>query len=86
MPLRGAIAITTAYKSLVGNYDRLYYDLLLSKRANSVFNSILIIIDRYIKINLYILYKKIYTSVELARLLVDKVIYYYEIPIGIISD
>ncbi len=36
--------------------------------------------------NLYIPYNKTYTSIELARLLVDKVVCYYGIPTGIISN
>jgi hypothetical protein len=44
------------------------------------------IIDRYIKINIYIPIIKMYDSVELASLLIDVVIYRYRVPKGIISN
>jgi hypothetical protein len=51
-----------------------------------VVNLILIIIDRYIKINIYIPTTKICDSVELASLLIDIVMYRYRVPKGIISN
>ena len=41
-------------------------DLLLGKLDDLVYNTILVIVDRYIKMNLYILTTKRCTSVELA--------------------
>jgi hypothetical protein len=51
-----------------------------------VVDSILIIIDRYIKMNIYILTTKIYDSIELTSLLMDAVVCRYRVPKGIISD
>jgi hypothetical protein len=49
-------------------------DLPLSKVSNKVFDSILIIIDRYTKINIYMPTNKTYDSVELTSLLIDAVV------------
>jgi hypothetical protein len=51
-----------------------------------VVDLILIIVDRYIKINIYIPTIKICDSVELASLLMDVVVYRYGVPKGIISN
>jgi hypothetical protein len=51
-----------------------------------VVDSILIIIDRYIKINIYILIIKTCDSVELISLLIDIVVRRYRVPKGIISN
>jgi hypothetical protein len=51
-----------------------------------VFDSILIIVDRYMKMNIYMPTNKIYDSVELTSLLIDVVIYRYRVLKGIISD
>jgi hypothetical protein len=51
-----------------------------------VVDLILIIIDRYIKINIYILITKMCDSIELVSLLIDIVIRRYGVPKGIISD
>jgi hypothetical protein len=61
-------------------------DLPLSKISNKVVDLILMIIDRYIKINIYILITKIYDSIELASLLMDIVMHRYGVPKGIISN
>jgi hypothetical protein len=58
----------------------------LSKISDKVVDLILIIIDRYIKMNIYILTTKTYNSVELTSLLIDVVVYRYGVPQGIISD
>jgi hypothetical protein len=52
-------------------------DLPLSKVGDKVFDSILIIVDRYMKMNIYMPTNKIYDSVELTSLLIDVVIYVY---------
>jgi hypothetical protein len=44
------------------------------------------IIDRYTKINIYILIIKTCNSVELASLLMDVVVHRYGVPKGIISN
>jgi hypothetical protein len=51
-----------------------------------VFDLILMIIDRYMKINIYIPTNKTYDSVELTSLLIDVVVYRYRVLKGIISD
>jgi hypothetical protein len=61
-------------------------DLPLSKVGDKVFDLILMIIDRYTKMNIYISINKICDSVELTSLLIDVVIYRYGVLKGIISD
>jgi hypothetical protein len=61
-------------------------DLPLSKVGDKVFDSILIIVDRYMKMNIYMPTNKTYDSVELTSLLIDVVIYRYRVLKGIISD
>jgi hypothetical protein len=61
-------------------------DLPLSKVGDKVFDSILMIVDRYIKMNIYISINKTYNSVELTSLLMDVVVYRYRVLKGIISD
>jgi hypothetical protein len=61
-------------------------DLPLSKVGDKVFDSILIIVDRYMKMNIYMPTNKIYDSVELTSLLIDVVVYRYRVLKGIISD
>jgi hypothetical protein len=51
-----------------------------------VVDSILVIIDWYIKMNIYILTIKTCDSIELASLLMDVVVRRYGVPKGIISD
>jgi hypothetical protein len=51
-----------------------------------VVDLILMIVDRYIKINIYILTTKTCDSMELTSLLIDAVVYRYGVPKGIISD
>jgi hypothetical protein len=61
-------------------------DSPLSKVGDKVFDLILVIIDRYMKINIYIPTNKTYDSVELTSLLIDVVVYRYRVLKGIISD
>jgi hypothetical protein len=61
-------------------------DSPLSKVGDKVFDLILVIIDRYTKINIYIPTNKTYDSVELTSLLIDVVVYRYRVLKGIISD
>jgi hypothetical protein len=60
--------------------------LPLSKISDKVVDSILIIIDRYTKINIYVLTTKTYDSIELTSLLIDVVVRRYRVPKGIISN
>ena len=52
----------------------------------TVFDSILVIIDRYTKMALYIAAKKTITSEELAQVFVNRVVRSYGVPKGIVSD
>jgi hypothetical protein len=54
--------------------------------GDKVFNSILVIVDRYMKMNIYVPINKICNSVELASLLIDAVVRRYRVPKGIISN
>jgi hypothetical protein len=54
--------------------------------GNKVFDSILMIVDRYIKMNIYVPINKIYNSVELISLLIDVVVYRYRVLKRIISN
>jgi hypothetical protein len=60
--------------------------LPLSKSGDRVFDSILMIVDRYTKMNIYVPTNKTYDSVELASLLMDVVVRRYGVLKGIISD
>jgi hypothetical protein len=51
-----------------------------------VVDLILMIMDRYTKINIYIPITKMCDSIELASLLMDVVVRRYGVPKGIISD
>jgi hypothetical protein len=58
----------------------------LSICGDIVYNLILVIIDRYLKIVLYFLVKKTIIAIEVADILIDTVFTYYRFPIGIVSD
>jgi len=51
-----------------------------------VFNSILVIVDRYTKMSKYIPTTKRCDSATLTDLFVDNIVYYYEVPKGIVLD
>jgi hypothetical protein len=51
-----------------------------------VFDSILMIVDRYTKMNIYMPTNKTYNSVELMSLFIDVVMRRYRVLKGIISD
>jgi transposase InsO family protein len=51
-----------------------------------VYNAILVIVDRYTKMNIYIPTTKKCTSVDLAKILRDEIVRHYGIPNGIVSD
>jgi hypothetical protein len=55
-------------------------DLLLSTYNGHVYNSILVIIDRFTKIAIYILYNKTYTIEELTNIFYEEIIYKYRVP------
>lgn len=58
----------------------------LSKKGLTVYDVILVIVDRYSKMLLYVLCYKTYISETLTQILLDKVVCYYRAPKGIVSD
>ena len=61
-------------------------DLPPSKRENSVYDSILVIVDRYSKMCTYVPTTKRITSVDLATVLVQEVVRHRGVPRGIVTD
>ena len=61
-------------------------DLPPSKRGDSVYDAILVVVDRYSKMNLYVPTTKTCTAADLAKLFRDEVVRHYGIPNGIVSD
>jgi len=61
-------------------------NLPLSKRYGRVYNTVLIIINKYIKILRYILITKIIDSTGLIELIFEKVILKFRVPDRIISN
>ena len=61
-------------------------DLPLGRYRNEIVDSILVIVDRYTKMVVYIPTTKRCTSVELARLLVQNIVRHYSVPRGIVTD
>jgi hypothetical protein len=61
-------------------------NLLLSTRNRRVYDAILIIVNRFTKISIYIAYNKIYIVEDLTDLFYEEVIYKYSIPKGIMLD
>jgi hypothetical protein len=60
--------------------------LPLSKRAGIIYNSILIIVDRFIKSVCYLATIKIIIVEELGELFFLEIIYRFSIPAGVISN
>ena len=60
--------------------------LPLSKRSGSVYNTILVVIDRYTKMVRYLATTKTIATAELADLFFNKIVYYFSIPAGIINN
>jgi hypothetical protein len=61
-------------------------NLLLSTYDRRIYNSILVIVDRYTKISIYIAYNKTYITEDLINLFYKEIIYKYGIPKGIVLD
>jgi hypothetical protein len=61
-------------------------DLPPSKLSNLVYDSILVIIDRYTKMNIFIPTTKRCNSVELVSILIDVVVRRYRVLKGIVSN
>ena len=57
-----------------------------SKRAGIVYNSILVIVDRFTKIARYLAIKKTITAEELRELFFFKIAYRFGIPAGVVSN
>ena len=60
--------------------------LPLNKRAGIVYNSILVIIDRFTKIACYLAIKKTITAKELAELFFFEIVYKFGMLVGIVSN
>ena len=60
--------------------------LLLVKKNSIEVDAILVIVDCYSKMNVYVLTTKHYDSIELTIILYDYVIRYYSIPRGILTN
>jgi hypothetical protein len=61
-------------------------DLSSSKRSDDVYDSVLVIIDRYIKMTLYISVTKKITAVELAEIIFDHVMLKYDVSKDVVSN
>jgi hypothetical protein len=61
-------------------------DLPPSKRGDCVYDAILVVVDRYTKMNLYIPTTKTCTAADLALIFRDEVVRHYGLPRGIVSD
>ncbi len=57
-----------------------------SKRSNDVYDSVLVIINRYIKMTLYISVTKKITAVELAEIIFDHVMLKYDVSKDVVSN
>jgi hypothetical protein len=61
-------------------------NLSLSKRSNDFYDSVLVIINRYIKMTLYISVTKKITTVELTKIIFDHVIFKYDASKDVVSN
>ena len=61
-------------------------DLPLSEHDGQKYDAILVIVDRYTKMNLYVPTTKRCTSVELAQILMERVVRQYGVPAGLLTD
>ncbi len=57
-----------------------------SKRSNDVYDFILVIINRYIKITLYIFVTKKITIIELTEIIFDHVMFKYDVSKNVVSN
>jgi len=57
-----------------------------SKRNDSVYDAILVIVDRYIKMAQYISISKTLTTMQLADIFFEKIVCRYKTPKEIVSD
>ena len=61
-------------------------DLPPSRRRDGVYDSVLVVVDRYTKIARYFPTTKKITAVNLAELFINEIIAYYGCPKGIVFD
>jgi hypothetical protein len=61
-------------------------DLSSSKRSNDVYDSVLVIINRYIKMTFYISVTKKITIVKLAEIIFDHVMLKYDASKDVVSN
>ncbi len=61
-------------------------DFSSSKRSDDVYDSVLVIINRYIKMTLYISVTKKITIVELAEIIFDHVMFKYDASKDVVSN
>jgi penicillin V acylase-like amidase (Ntn superfamily) len=61
-------------------------DLPPSNRNGRVYNSILVIVDRFTKNAIYIPYNKTYTIEDLTNIFYKEIICKYSVPKGIVLD
>jgi transposase InsO family protein len=61
-------------------------DLPPSASKGTVFDSIMVIVDRYTKMSLYIPVKKTITAEEMATVFLRRVVRYFGVPKGIVLD
>ena len=61
-------------------------DLPPSRQGNKIYNTIYIIVNHYTKIALYLPIVKTITVTELADLFLNKIVYYFRTPRGIIFN
>lgn len=61
-------------------------DLPLSSDKTSAYDSILVVVDRYTKMSLYIPVTKTITAVDLAEVFIQKVVRNYGVLVGIVSN
>ncbi len=81
--LRSLLWLTNSWKEITMNFIT---DLLSSKWKEVMYDSILMIVDHYMKMMHYLSIKKILTVVKLAKLFFEKIALKYEISNDIIID
>ncbi len=81
--LRSLLRLTNSWKEITMNFIT---DLSSSKWKEVMYDSILMIVDYYMKMTRYLFIKKILTVVKLAKLFFEKIALKYEISNNIIID
>jgi hypothetical protein len=61
-------------------------NLLFNKRSNDVYDSVLVIINRYIKMTFYIFVTKKIIVVELTKIIFDHVMFKYDASKNVVSN